>query len=105
MTAFVADGMASTLASTLARLALLNYVAERAVLLEPMSPEELLMRAFAPSHPRLVLTTDSLRQRAYRRLFLGAVTIADRNVEDPAEALQIVLCLSWLARLVDRAIC
>jgi hypothetical protein len=41
-----------------ARLALLNYVAERAVLFEPMSPEELLTRVFAPPHPRLVLAAD-----------------------------------------------
>jgi hypothetical protein len=43
------------------------------------------------------------RQRAYLQLFLGAITISDRDVEDSTEALQIVLCLSWLARLLDQA--
>ena len=54
-----------------ARLALLNHVAERAVLFAPMSPEKLLTRVFAPPHPRLVLATDPARQRAYLQLFLG----------------------------------
>lgn len=93
-----------TASPSTARLALLNYVAERAVLFEPMSPDELLTLVFAPPHPRLVLATDPARQRAYLQLFLGAVTISDRHVEDPTEALQIVVCLSWLARLVDQAI-
>ena len=87
-----------------ARVALLNYVAQRAVLFEPMSPAELLICVFAPPHPRLVLATDPARQRAYLQLFLGAVTISDQRVEDPTEALQIVMCLSWLMRLVDQAI-
>jgi hypothetical protein len=87
-----------------ARIVLLNYVAERSVILEPMSPEDLLIRVFAPPHPRLVLATDPARQRAYLQLFLGAIAISDRDIEDPAESIQIVSCLSWLARLVDQAI-
>jgi hypothetical protein len=51
-----------------------------------------------------VLAADSARQRAYLQLFVGAVTISERDVEDPTEALEIVACLSWLARLVDQAI-
>ena len=87
-----------------ARIALLNYVAERAVFFEPMSPEEFLTRAFAPPHPQLTLATDPRHQRAYLQLFLGAITIGDREVEDPTEAIQVVTCLSWLAGVVDRAI-
>jgi hypothetical protein len=93
-----------TASPAVARLALLNHVAERAVLFDQMSAEELLTRVFAPPHPRLVLATDPARQRAYLQLFLGAITISDRHVEDPIEALHIVLCLSWLMRLVDQAI-
>jgi len=50
-----------------------------------------------------VLATDPARQRAYLQLFLGTVAVSDRNAWNPAEALEIVLCLSWLARLVDQA--
>jgi hypothetical protein len=86
-----------------ARIALLNYIEERAVVFGVRDPAELIDRVFAPPSPRLTFSGDAQTQWLYCHAFRAALLLPERD-ESPAVVAEHVAWFSWLARQVDRAV-
>jgi hypothetical protein len=83
-----------------ARIALLNHIAERVVLYEPMPSAELI-RGFVPAGPAAGAGDRHGPPAGVPRRAPDRLTLAER-ADEPAQ--ELVGFLSWLMRRVDQAI-